>query len=156
MKKLFIYGAGVYGETVYLNCLNRDYEMCFIDKNENLQRNGIYGVKCISFEEYINKHKSKKHILVLAVSNFYYAEVCREFEKVGLLINKDYIYYEDFLKLVHKENYEKLLNKKFTIISNNCWGGWVYREFAVPYQTPTIGLFFLASVFEMKYISLFI
>jgi len=32
-----------------------------------------------------------------------------------------------------------------TIISNNCWGGWVYRFFGLPYQSPTIGLFFLSD-----------
>lgn len=30
----------------------------------------------------------------------------------------------------------------FTIISNNCWAGSVYRWFNLPYQTPTAGLYF--------------
>ena len=29
----------------------------------------------------------------------------------------------------------------FTIISNNCWAGHVYRYFGLPYDTPTIGLY---------------
>lgn len=33
-------------------------------------------------------------------------------------------------------------NKTFSIISNNCWGGGVYQELRVPYNTPTIGLYF--------------
>lgn len=33
-----------------------------------------------------------------------------------------------------------LKNKNFSIISNNCWGGVVYDKFALPYLTPTIGL----------------
>ena len=37
----------------------------------------------------------------------------------------------------------RLRNKKFTIISNNCWAGYVYRLFNLPYQTPTIGLFIM-------------
>ena len=32
----------------------------------------------------------------------------------------------------------------FTIISNNCWAGHVYRYFGLPYCTPTIGLFFFS------------
>lgn len=35
----------------------------------------------------------------------------------------------------------------FTIISNNCWGGHVYRFFGLPYNSPTIGLFFFAHDF---------
>ena len=36
-------------------------------------------------------------------------------------------------------------NKDFTIISNNCWGGFIYQIFKLPYNTPTIGLFFFAD-----------
>ena len=32
----------------------------------------------------------------------------------------------------------------FTILSNNCWAGHVYRYFDLPYSTPTVGLFFYA------------
>lgn len=33
-----------------------------------------------------------------------------------------------------------LKNKEFSILSNNCWGGTVYDRYALPYRTPTIGL----------------
>lgn len=32
-----------------------------------------------------------------------------------------------------------LKNKDFTIISNNCWGGFIYDFFGLKYKTPTIG-----------------
>ena len=35
-----------------------------------------------------------------------------------------------------------LKNKDFSILSNNCWGGTVYDKYALPYTTPTIGLWF--------------
>lgn len=35
-------------------------------------------------------------------------------------------------------------NQPFTILSNNCWAGHVYRYFSQPYDTPTIGLYFFA------------
>lgn len=38
----------------------------------------------------------------------------------------------------------KIKDKNFTIISNNCFGGIVYRNYHIPYQTPTCGLFFMA------------
>lgn len=34
----------------------------------------------------------------------------------------------------------KLKYKDFTILSNNCWGGFIYQMFHLPYNTPTIGL----------------
>ena len=37
----------------------------------------------------------------------------------------------------------KLKNTNFTIISNNCYAGWVYRYFNLPYFTPTVGLFIM-------------
>ncbi len=33
----------------------------------------------------------------------------------------------------------------FTIISNNCWGGHVYRWFSCRYDTPTIGLYLFSE-----------
>ena len=37
-----------------------------------------------------------------------------------------------------------LKNKCFTIISNNCWGGFVYQKFNLQYRTPFVGLFIFA------------
>ena len=47
---------------------------------------------------------------------------------------------------INKKVYEyisrrKLRNKKFTIISNNCWAGFVYRSLKLEYKTPFVGLF---------------
>lgn len=41
-----------------------------------------------------------------------------------------------------KRRRKKLNSLDFTIISNNCWGGHVYRYFGLPYNSPTIGLYF--------------
>ena len=32
------------------------------------------------------------------------------------------------------------IKRKFTIFSNNCWGGRLYDKFGLMYLTPTIGL----------------
>ena len=34
-----------------------------------------------------------------------------------------------------------LKNKDFTIISDNCWGGFIYNHFSIQYQSPFINLF---------------
>ena len=45
---------------------------------------------------------------------------------------------------------KQLLKEDFSIISNNCWGGHVYRRYGLPYLSPTIGLYF----FSEEYINL--
>ncbi|WP_052342635.1 DUF1919 domain-containing protein [Bacillus sp. EB01] len=42
--------------------------------------------------------------------------------------------------------------KDFTIISNNCWGGFIYQSYELPYNSPTIGLYFMADDF-LKFVS---
>lgn len=39
----------------------------------------------------------------------------------------------------------RLKCKNFTIISNNCFGGVFYRNNALPYASPTCGMFFMAE-----------
>ena len=43
-------------------------------------------------------------------------------------------------------------NENFTIISNDCWAGHVYRYFGIPYNTPTIGTGFFADDY-IKFVS---
>lgn len=52
-----------------------------------------------------------------------------------------------FFKIYRERNYRKKLRKQlrndnFCIICNNCWGGGLYEDFNLPYNTPTVGLFF--------------
>lgn len=37
----------------------------------------------------------------------------------------------------------------FSIISNNCWGGFVYQKFGIKYTSPTVGLF----IYENDYVN---
>ena len=50
-------------------------------------------------------------------------------------------------KIFAKQRSKKLKNKDFTIISNNCWGGMTYESLNLPKQSPTVGMFFVASDF---------
>lgn len=45
-----------------------------------------------------------------------------------------------------------LKNQYFTIISNNCWGGHVYRFFGSTYDSPTVGLYFFSEDY-VKFVS---
>lgn len=53
-------------------------------------------------------------------------------------------------RLIGSFNKMKLKNREFTIISNNCWGGFVYQKFNIKYNTPFIGLF----IFSPDYINM--
>lgn len=60
-------------------------------------------------------------------------------ETIRILLRRKYIHYTSIFR-------KKLLkNLDFTIISNNCWGGFIYQSYNLPYQTPTIGLYFMAD-----------
>jgi uncharacterized protein (DUF1919 family) len=48
---------------------------------------------------------------------------------------------------IHLKKVNNIQVKDFTIISANCWGGSVYEDLKLSYQTPTIGLFFYAPCF---------
>lgn len=42
---------------------------------------------------------------------------------------------------------KSISNADFSIICNNCWAGYVYRRFGLPYLTPTVGLYFFPEDF---------
>ena len=46
----------------------------------------------------------------------------------------------------------RIKRRDFTIISNNCWAGKVYQYLHLPYQTPTVGLYFFADDY-LKFLS---
>lgn len=51
---------------------------------------------------------------------------------------------DKYIRMIGNIKRKKLNNKNFTIISNNCFGGNVYRINNLKYQSPTCGLFFIA------------
>lgn len=53
-------------------------------------------------------------------------------------------------KFIWKLRRIRLRNKKITIISDNCWGGFVYKALNLKFNTPFIGLF----IFSEDYIDL--
>ncbi|MBQ7170770.1 MAG: DUF1919 domain-containing protein [Clostridia bacterium] len=50
-------------------------------------------------------------------------------------------------KRQQKRRQARLKTKDFSILCNNCWGGFLYQFFGLPYRTPTVGLFFLGRDF---------
>jgi uncharacterized protein (DUF1919 family) len=59
-------------------------------------------------------------------------------------------------RVVRKRWLHRLKNRTFTLISNDCWGAEVYRDFNLPYNTPFVGLMlmapcYLALIRDLKY-----
>ena len=54
-------------------------------------------------------------------------------------------------KINAKKRNSLLKAKDFTIISNNCYGGLKYENLNLPFNSPTIGLYFYAPEF-LKFI----
>lgn len=57
-----------------------------------------------------------------------------------------------FIKITAPKRRKKLKDCSFSIISNNCWAGDVYRYFGLSYQTPTVGMYFFADEY-IKFLS---
>jgi len=60
------------------------------------------------------------------------------------IIQRTFLKYDHLKKRIQSK---KLKNKNITIISNNCIGGFVYQDFGLKYNSPTIGLQFSQSDF---------
>ena len=55
-------------------------------------------------------------------------------------------HYKNFIRKSFADLRKKEINKdKFTIISNNCWGGMIYESYNLIKQSPTVGLYILPS-----------
>ena len=50
-------------------------------------------------------------------------------------------------KLPARRRKKSLKGTRFTILSNNCWGGMIYESYDLPKQTPTVGCFFMSDVY---------
>lgn len=62
-----------------------------------------------------------------------------KYESIRLRIRKIYI------RSSCKRRRKEINCDDFTIISNNCWGGLIYQSYGLKYNTPTIGLYFMAE-----------
>lgn len=67
-------------------------------------------------------------------------------EGLRIKIRKNYFFYTSRIRS------RFINNNDFSIISNNCWGGFVYQSYGIEYNTPTIGLFFMAEEY-VKFLS---
>lgn len=143
---VFIYGAGYRGWKYYLVAFRHYDGFVFVDRSLEKQKNGFWGNKVISPEDFmLLLNQSEDPIrLVIALAD----------EKVISEVKDYYSKYENKIVYLNDETEKRrmieedrcaLIHKDFSIISNNCWGGVVYDYFGLQYQSPTVGLFFLSD-----------
>ena len=53
---------------------------------------------------------------------------------------------EELNPYIGRHRASKLKSTRFTIISNNCWAGHVYRYFNLPYDSPTLDYIFFQKI----------
>lgn len=80
-----------------------------------------------------------KVLLVKKIVRQKFSSLLTRLEQIDNLLNAD-------------RRRKKINNTDFTIISNNCWGAHVYRRYGLPYNSPTIGLYFFAEEY-IKFLS---
>ena len=68
-----------------------------------------------------------------------------EVKKIGRKIQTAKLLAAEYFKKGIRKG--KLSCKEFTIISNNCWGGFVYQKYGLRYKTPTVGVYILGHDF---------
>lgn len=57
-----------------------------------------------------------------------------------------------YLPLTKNTRRKMLKDEKFTIISNNCWGGTIYESYGIRKMSPTVGMFIMPEDY-LKFVS---
>lgn len=95
-----------------------------------------------------NKEESKKYLL-----NNITAQMEKIYNNKIKIANKNLIYYVKDIKknlqlkinkMGSKKRKNKIKNQNVTIIANNCFAGITYEYLSLPFNSPTIGLYFFA------------
>ena len=63
----------------------------------------------------------------------------KDIETIRIILRRKY------MKMTAPLRKKFVNNDNFTIISNNCWGGFIYQSYQLKYCSPTVGTFFMAS-----------
>lgn len=89
MQKVILYGAGQGGKEA-CEWFGNDNVFCFIDNNTEIQENGVYGKRVISFEKFMEQYGNDKELqnkydIVIAIKQRWVIhQIAYELEKKGL------------------------------------------------------------------------
>lgn len=83
----------------------------------------------------------------IIVSPLYFKEICKEATEIGIAEEK--IINGEVLKLPLFDfgRYTQLINKRITILSDDCWGGYVYHYLHMKFYSPLINCYWQKDSF---------
>lgn len=96
------------------------------------------GVKSLSKEDL--KNLDYDLILVTGFKSSL-VPILKDAENLGITPDKVVLDRTVCIPLFTLEKYKKLRHSKLSILSMNCFGGFLYHRFALPFLTPTINMF---------------
>ena len=139
-KKVVFFGIGVAYEKIITDIEKYNINpVALIDNDPNKQGGSRNGIE-ITGPQNINK-LSYDFILLTTP---YYNDIERQLRQSGIPKNKiiglgtSYSFNSSVIETVHVR--QKLTNKNFSLISDNCWGGLVYSWLGIQFQSPFINL----------------
>ena len=142
--KYLIFGTGTGCEDFLSNADVDDFDsiLGFIDNNKDKQGTFFKGKKIFSFEE--TKELEYNKIIIASV---FYNEIKEKLIAQGIAEKKITCSVRNFtcsnfkqLVFLDKEKH-KLKNKKISIISNYCWGLFLYKFLNLEYCSPLVGCY---------------
>ncbi len=97
-EKIYIFGAGFWGNEIRSVVERMGCFAGYIDNDVEKQKTGADGIKVISPEEYMQL--AVKGWIVIAIDTKYIPEVAQQLKVCGLLENKDFFAWKEFLRKV--------------------------------------------------------
>lgn len=118
VKKFCIYGAGKLGGDLYKTLKHYGLFDCFIDNNRELQEIGYKDEIVLSEESYFNKNTGSIIIICVSSKNCFIIE--DNLKRRGLVHNKDYYIYKDFIDKILPVLVYRKFNQLFMNLAQIC------------------------------------
>lgn len=157
MYKVIIWGIGDDYEKIHNQLLFEQYKenieiAALVAKREDIYVNKKDGHPIIAKEQL----KDYKFDYVIVTSTKFFDEIVKDAVDIG--IERKKIINGKVLKIQNFDfaRYSNLIENPITIISDDCWGGFVYHMLGLPFSSPTINLWipkasYIKFVQDIKY-----
>ena len=113
-----IYGAGKLGGDLYKTLKHYDMFFCFVDNNNKFQKTGYKNELVLSEKDYFEKNMKKP--LIICASNENTLVIESNLKKMGLIYNKDYYIYNEFVNKILPVILYKFYNQTFIGLAQIC------------------------------------
>lgn len=118
LHKFCVYGAGTLGGDIYGLLKHYDMFDSFIDNNENLQRSGYKGENVLAEKDFFLTER--KNLIVVAALENNTEIIRRNLEKRGLIYNKDFFTYNEFVDRIFPIIAYKAFGQSYMSLAQIC------------------------------------